>query len=142
MTVGDFTRLCRNVLDCAEHLHLGAIACDPLVVPAAMANEQTPKENQDKTHVFQEKMQVRVLGLEPRTHGLKVRNDYLANASQQTTCDNSTSAALHICGQSECEPVRDNSTERPSLEQLLSLWNQLTINEQWAAIAFMDKRSP
>jgi hypothetical protein len=47
--------------------------CDSLGEMVAMATELEPNENQDKTLVLQEKMQVRVLGLEPRTHGLKVR---------------------------------------------------------------------
>ncbi len=50
-----------------------AIECVSHGQMAAVASEQKPNENQGETLVSPEKTQVRVLGLEPRTHGLKVR---------------------------------------------------------------------
>lgn len=50
-----------------------AIGCDSLGGMVTLATSAKPNENQGETLVSPEKMQVRVLGLEPRTHGLKVR---------------------------------------------------------------------
>ncbi len=50
-----------------------ATGCDSLDAMVGMATDLEPNENQGKPLVSQEKTQVRVLGLEPRTHGLKVR---------------------------------------------------------------------
>lgn len=122
---------CETVQNCAT-------SCETLGPAVAMATGEKTNKNQGKTPVSQGEMQVRVLGLEPRTHGLKVRGEVAANTTADTTCENHPSPALHICGQSGCENkcglMLIPAAARPRAQRLLELFQRMTAQEQLAEL--------